>query len=165
MPEQDARVLDVIIVARVSLYPPLTLEHVMKYSLIAGLILTLSLAACGKKEETPAPAEQAPAPAPMAETPAPPAAAPEAAPAPAASFDAAATYKTSCASCHGPDGQGMGSFPKLAGKKAAELITKMADYKAGKTVGPQTAMMAPNVAKLSDSEIGAMASYIANTFK
>ena len=129
----------------------------MKYSLIAGLVLALSLSACGKKEEAaaPAPAPEAQAPAPMA-APAPEAAAPA-----AATFDAAATYKTSCASCHGPNGEGVASFPKLAGKTADEVKAKLADYKAGKTVGPQTAVMAPNASKLSDSDIDAMATYIA----
>lgn len=135
----------------------------MKYSLIAGLILAMGLSACGKKEEAaapePAPAPAAEAPAPMA-APAPEAAAPMAAPA-AAAFDAAATYKSSCASCHGDKGEGVATFPKLAGKTAEEVKAKLADYKAGKTVGPQTAVMAPNASKLSDSEIDAMATYIA----
>ncbi|MGA7181347.1 MAG: c-type cytochrome [Thiobacillaceae bacterium] len=131
----------------------------MKYSLIAGLVLAMGLSACGKKQEAAAPE---PAPAPAAEAPAPMAApAPEAAaPAPAA-FDAAATYKNNCASCHGDKGEGVATFPKLAGKTAADVKAKLADYKAGKTVGPQTAVMAPNAGKLSDSEIDAMATYIA----
>jgi cytochrome c553 len=127
----------------------------MNNSLIAGLILALSLTACGKKEEAAAPAT---APAPMA------APAPETA-APAGPFDAAATYKTVCATCHGVNGQGVAAFPKLVGKTTEDVKTKLVDYKAGKTIGPQTAVMAPNASKLGDSDIDAMATYIAATFK
>jgi len=135
----------------------------MNNSMIAGLILALSLSACGKKEEAAAP-ETAPAPA--IQAPAPMAApAPETTTPAAGPFDAAATYNTVCASCHGPDGQGVATFPKLAGKTAEDVKAKLADYKAGKTVGPQTAVMAPNAGKLSDSDIDAMAAYIASTFK
>jgi cytochrome c553 len=128
----------------------------MNNSLIAGLILSLSLTACGKKEEAAAPEA---VPAPMA-APAPETAAPAAGP-----FDASATYKTVCATCHGTEGQGVAAFPKLVGKTAEDVKAKLADYKAGKTLGPQTAVMAPNASKLSDSDIDAMATYIAATFK
>jgi cytochrome c553 len=135
----------------------------MNYSLIAGLVVVLSLTACGKKEEAAAP-ETAPAPEAQAPAPMPAPAEPAAAPA-TGPFDAAATYKTVCAQCHGPDGQGVAAFPKLAGKTAEDMKAKLTDYKAGKTLGPQTSVMAPNAAKLSDSDIDAMASYVASTFK
>ena len=124
----------------------------MRYPLILALLTVVSLAACGKKEEAaaPEPAPAAMAPAPMPE--------PAAAPAPT---DAATQYKSVCASCHGPNGEGVGDFPKLAGKTADDVKAKLADYKAGKQVGPQTSLMAPIAAKLSDSEIDALAQYVA----
>ena len=122
----------------------------MRYPLILSLAVALALVACGKKEETAA-TEQAPA----ASAPAP---APAAAPAP---MDAASQFKTVCATCHGPNGQGIATYPKLIGKTADDVKAKLADYKAGKPMGPQTAVMAPIAAKLSDSDIDAIAQYVA----
>jgi cytochrome c553 len=120
----------------------------MKNSLAAGLILALCLSACGKKEEAATP-EQAPATATQAPAPA------------AAAFDAATTYKTVCATCHGVSGQGVAAFPKLAGLTPEAVKAKLNDYKAGKQMGPQTAVMAPNATNLGDSDIDAMAAYVA----
>ena len=114
----------------------------MRYPVILALLAAISLAACGKQEETAAPA-QAPAPA------------------AAAPMDAATTFKSTCATCHGPNGQGMAAYPKLAGNTADFVKGKLTDYKAGKQVGPQTAVMAPIAAKLSDSDIDALARYVA----
>lgn len=69
-----------------------------------------------------------------------------------------------CVGCHGPQGGG-GVGPKLAGQSADALKEKLHAYKAGKQVGPQTAMMAPMVQGLSDEEIDAVANYIATHFK
>ena len=69
-----------------------------------------------------------------------------------------------CVGCHGPSGGG-GVGPRLAGQSADALIQKLKDYKAGKQLGPQTAMMAPIAQGLSDADIEAVANYIANHFK
>lgn len=122
----------------------------MRHPLILAMVVAVGLVACGKKEETAAP-ELAPAATA-------PASAPAVAPAP---MDAAAEFKTVCATCHGPNGEGVAAFPKLAGLSADVAKAKLTDYKAGKQVGPQTAIMAPIAAKLSDSDIGAMAQYVA----
>ncbi len=126
----------------------------MRYPIILVLATAVGLVACGKKEEATAP-EQAPsamAPAPETTT------APEAAP---AAMDAATEFKSVCASCHGPSGQGVASFPKLTGLTADDVKAKLMDYKAGKQMGPQTAVMAPIAAKLSDSDIDALSPYVA----
>jgi len=121
----------------------------------------LLLAACGQKPEPAAPV--APAPVPVAPT----AAAPtEATPAPAATAapgaDAGKTkYDKVCASCHGPQGQGQGIFPKLAGQSAEQIAGKLRDYKAGKTLGKQSALMFPTAKALEDSDIDALAGHIA----
>jgi cytochrome c553 len=81
-----------------------------------------------------------------------------------AAGDAAAgksKYASNCASCHGMNGEGAGIFPKLAGKPADEVASKLAAYKAGKQVGPNTAMMAPMAAGLSDADIANLAAHIA----
>ncbi|WP_018954959.1 c-type cytochrome [Thioalkalivibrio sulfidiphilus] len=103
--------------------------------------------AAAAPEAAPAPAAPAPAPA---------------ATAAAAAGDAAAGQAkyTSCAACHGAQGQGMGIFPKLAGtapERIAELLKK---YRAGEQVGPQTPLMAPNAAGLSDQDIADLAAFV-----
>ena len=127
----------------------------MRTAVLTAMILSLGLAACGKKEEAAQPAVPAMEPAPAA-APAPEAAAPAAAP------DAVAQYTSQCASCHGPNGQGEGAFPKLAGQTADTVKAKLVDYKAGKQVGAQSALMFPIAQKLSDAEIDALAAHIAS---
>ncbi|MEW6728427.1 MAG: c-type cytochrome [Pseudomonadota bacterium] len=99
------------------------------------------------------------------------AAAPAAAPAPAAAAPAAAaagdvaagkTKFAACASCHGMNGEGQGMFPKVAGQSAADLTAKLKKYRAGETVGPNSAMMAPNAAALSDGDIADLSAYLAS---
>ncbi|MFZ5466141.1 MAG: c-type cytochrome [Pseudomonadota bacterium] len=93
---------------------------------------------------------------------APAAAAP--APAAAAAGDVAAgkTKFAACASCHGMNGEGQGMFPKVAGQSATDLAAKLKKYRAGETVGPNSAMMAPNAAGLSDGDIADLSAYIAS---
>lgn len=93
---------------------------------------------------------------------APAAAAP--APAAAAAGDVAAgkTKFAACVSCHGMNGEGQGMFPKVAGQSAADLAVKLKKYRAGETVGPNSAMMAPNAAGLSDGDIADLSAYIAS---
>jgi cytochrome c553 len=72
-----------------------------------------------------------------------------------------AKFSSICASCHGPTAQGMGIFPKLAGQTADALAGKLKQYRAGETVGANTALMAPNAKGLSDADIANVSSYIA----
>ncbi len=69
-------------------------------------------------------------------------------------------YASSCASCHGADGQGQGTFPKVAGLAHSEIVSKLEAYRAGEQVGPQTALMAPNAANLSDADIANLAAHL-----
>lgn len=70
-------------------------------------------------------------------------------------------YAAVCSNCHGPAAKGMASFPKLTGHDAEFLITRLEQYRAGETVGPNTALMAPIAADLSDEDIANLAAYIA----
>lgn len=124
----------------------------MRNTLLISALFTVALSACGKSEEA---QMEAPAPAPEAAVPA-----PAAAPAPTV-VDGATKYTASCASCHGANGQGQATFPKLAGLTADAVQTKLADYKAGKQLGAQTALMAPIATQLSDAEVEALANHIA----
>jgi len=69
-----------------------------------------------------------------------------------------ATFQT-CVGCHGASAEG-GVGPKLAGQKAADIIAKLHEYKAGKQRGPMTSMMAPMAAGLSDADIENVAAYV-----
>jgi cytochrome c553 len=121
-------------------------------------LLTLAtLTACGK-EEPQVPAEQAPAPIVEATTPAMPEAAPTV---DAAQERGRLKFGGICSGCHGKNGEGMGIFPKLAGQSAEILAAKLRDYRDGKQMGAQTAMMAPNAQNLSEEDIDALAAYIA----
>lgn len=66
-----------------------------------------------------------------------------------------------CQSCHGPTGQGQAIFPKIAGKPAGDTIALLNRYRAGETLGPQTALMAPQAKLLSEEDIANVAAYIA----
>jgi cytochrome c553 len=79
----------------------------------------------------------------------------------AGSAAGASKYTASCASCHGANGQGMGTFPKVAGLTADTVKARLADYKAGKQVGPQSAVMMPIASLLTDAEVDALAAHIA----
>ncbi len=130
----------------------------MKHAPIAFTLMALfALAGCGKKEE---PVAQTP----DTMAPTPPVAAPSGAPSTAsdgASDAARIKYGSVCAGCHGQQGQGQATFPKLAGQSAEQIAAKLRDYKAGKTLGAQSAMMAPTAQALSDTDIDALATYIA----
>lgn len=74
-------------------------------------------------------------------------------------------YQDSCKNCHGPKAKGMASFPKLAGHESAYLAERLTTYRAGEKVGPNTALMAPMAADLTDEDIASLALYISETFE
>lgn len=68
-------------------------------------------------------------------------------------------YTAKCMQCHGNLGQGIDNNPALAGLTRSAMQQKLLAYRAGKTLGPQTAVMAEAVAGLSDAEIAAVSIY------
>ncbi len=90
-----------------------------------------------------------------------PVADPEPAPAVAGDVDAGRDRYAACISCHGAEGEGMGIFPKIAGQSADYVAEKLKAYRAGETVGPNTALMAPMAMPLSDEAIADLAAYVA----
>lgn len=74
-------------------------------------------------------------------------------------------YADSCRNCHGPSARGMASFPKLAGQSEEYLLSRLEQYRDGDAVGPNSALMFPIAAEMSDEEIADVATYIATTFK
>ncbi len=75
-----------------------------------------------------------------------------------------ALYQSVCKNCHGPKAQGMASFPKLAGNSAEYLVERLNQYRAGERVGPNSALMMPLAADLSDEDIVDLAEYITTSF-
>lgn len=124
--------------------------------LATSLLLLAALAACG---DGTAPGEEAAAPSGPAAS-----ALPEpfdvlAALPPEAQPYGQDVYTAKCVSCHGPLGQGVAKYPPLKGMSPAAMQQKLVDYRAGKTLGAQSAVMAQAVGGLSDAEIAAVAIY------
>jgi cytochrome c553 len=83
----------------------------------------------------------------------------------AADLEAGKAKYQVCASCHGPEGKGQAIFPGIAGQDADYIAGKLNQYRAGEQVGPNTALMAPHAAALSDDDIANVSAYIASEFK
>ena len=70
-------------------------------------------------------------------------------------------YQSVCRNCHGPTAKGMASFPRLAGQDPEYLSEALRAYRAGETMGYNTALMAPHAKELSDQDIADLTAYIA----
>jgi len=66
---------------------------------------------------------------------------------------------TACAMCHGPNGEGTGMGPKLAGADAPKFIQSMKDYASGKR---ENAMMKTQASQLNDADYANLAAYYAS---
>lgn len=66
-----------------------------------------------------------------------------------------------CASCHGPAGAGIPvQFPRLAGQHADYTVAQLKAFRAGERANDAAKMMRSIAAKLSDSDMAAVADYI-----
>jgi cytochrome c553 len=74
--------------------------------------------------------------------------------------DAHALYAARCQFCHGKSGEGMAGNPSLATLSRADIRDRLENYRAGKTVGRKSGIMAPVAGKLGDEEIAALAIYL-----
>lgn len=82
-------------------------------------------------------------------------------------FDIAAGekhYQKNCRACHGPTAKGLASYPGLAGQTTEYLVERLEVYRSGDKVGPNTMLMRPNAANLSDKDIANIANYLSRTF-
>ena len=70
-----------------------------------------------------------------------------------------------CAACHGPDGQGMAVFPKLAGQSADYIVDKLNTYKNRGEVGSMSSTMWAQAGMLSEQEINTIGKFIEETMK
>ena len=70
-----------------------------------------------------------------------------------------------CAACHGQEGQGMGVFPKLAGRDASYISEKLYAYKNREEVGHMSSTMWAQASMLSDGDIDTISKFIEETMK
>ncbi|MEK9656490.1 MAG: c-type cytochrome, partial [Halieaceae bacterium] len=66
-----------------------------------------------------------------------------------------------CIACHGGRGEG-GIGPMLAGQTAADIVAKLAAYRAGEERGAQSAMMYPVAKPMTDADLDNIAAYVAS---
>lgn len=67
-----------------------------------------------------------------------------------------------CASCHGPNGRGVGAtFPELAGQHASYLSAQFAAWKNGTRSNDPQNLMKGVAERLTDAEIQAVAAWFA----
>lgn len=67
---------------------------------------------------------------------------------------------TACAACHGPDGTGMNpDWPRLAGQGEKYLFKQLTQFKSGER---KDAVMAPQVAALSEQDLADIAAYFSS---
>ncbi|MGH8288066.1 MAG: c-type cytochrome [Steroidobacteraceae bacterium] len=67
-----------------------------------------------------------------------------------------------CASCHGPQLQGVGMVPPLAGRTPTYIVRQLYDIQYGHRLGAAVAPMAPEVAHLTARDRIAIAAYLAS---
>jgi mono/diheme cytochrome c family protein len=80
---------------------------------------------------------------------------------PAAADDAAATFKTKCAMCHGADGKGSAVGQKMGVHDFTSAdVQKMSDAELTDTVSKGKGKMPSYAGKLSDSDIKGLVAYV-----
>ncbi len=67
-----------------------------------------------------------------------------------------------CANCHGADLKGNGSIPGIAGRSASYVARQLADMRSGARHGIGTDRMMATIARLTEDDIVAIASYTAS---
>jgi cytochrome c553 len=66
-----------------------------------------------------------------------------------------------CSACHSPTGAGMASqYPRIGGQHADYTIAQLKAFRAGERANDSAAMMRTVAAKLTDSEMSALAEYL-----
>jgi len=80
---------------------------------------------------------------------------------PAFADDAAATYKSKCAMCHGPDGKGTATGTKMGAHDFSSPEVKAeSDAQLTETITKGKGKMPPYAGKLKDTEIKDLVTYI-----
>lgn len=73
------------------------------------------------------------------------------------------TSKTplACTTCHGKDLRGVAGFPSIAGRSPSYIFRQLYELQTGVRAGPGAIVMKPNVAKINQSDMIAIAAYLA----
>ena len=75
----------------------------------------------------------------------------------AGNYEAGKAKSTTCAGCHGPDGNStVPSFPRLAGQHRDYLLQALHEYKTGKRTNP---IMGAQVQALSETDMQDLTTY------
>ncbi len=67
-----------------------------------------------------------------------------------------------CETCHGPGLRGAGPIPAIAGRSPSYIVRQLYDFQHGIRAGAWSALMAPQVAKLTIGDMIAVAAYTAS---
>ena len=67
-----------------------------------------------------------------------------------------------CTICHGPNLQGVGSVPGIAGRSPSQMARQLIDFRSGARSGAGAAVMKSPVAQLTDDDIAAITAYLAS---
>ena len=67
-----------------------------------------------------------------------------------------------CNLCHGPDLNGLGNTPRIRGIDPIYLVRSLYDFQTGNRAGPMSVQMKPVVDRLSESDMAAIAAYLAS---
>ena len=67
-----------------------------------------------------------------------------------------------CAICHGPDLEGKGNVPSIAGRSPSYIVRQLYDIQSGARAGAATQLMKPTVANLTLSDMISIAAYTAS---
>jgi cytochrome c553 len=72
------------------------------------------------------------------------------------------TKFTKCSVCHGPDLQGMGPVPGIAGRSPSYIARQIYDMQTGMRKGPWVAIMQPVVDKMSGDDVLNVTAYVSS---
>lgn len=67
-----------------------------------------------------------------------------------------------CAGCHGANLRGFGAAPGIAGRSPSYIVRQLYDYQQGARSGAGSALMRPVVARFTESDMIAVAAYLAS---
>lgn len=67
-----------------------------------------------------------------------------------------------CASCHGPELNGLGLAPRIIGRSPSYIVRQLYDIKSGVRAGVNSQLMKPVVANLSNEDMVSIAAYLAS---
>ena len=72
------------------------------------------------------------------------------------------TETVQCATCHGPDLEGKGNVPSIAGRSPSYIVRQLYDIQSGARAGAAAQLMKPTVANLTLSDMISIAAYTAS---